>query len=183
MTLEENVSLAKYSTMRVGGTATHAIVAESNHDIQEAVTWAKQNGLPFIVIGDGSNVVWRDEGLKGLLIVNRIKRYEELRVDDSNYYLTIGAGENWDEIVAKTVSEGLTGIEALSLIPGTAGATPIQNVGAYGQEISNSLSTVEAYDSKEDKFVVIPASECGFSYRSSRFKTVDKHRFIITSIT
>jgi UDP-N-acetylmuramate dehydrogenase len=110
-------------------------------------------------------------------------RYEVFDEDKTNYYVTIGAGENWDSAVARMVEASLSGTEALSLIPGTAGATPIQNVGAYGQEIANTLVTVEAYDTNTGSFVTIPNTDCGFGYRTSRFKTTDKGRFFITAIT
>ena len=92
------------------------------------------------MVGDGSNIVWKDEGFDGLLIVNKIERYEVFEEDELNIYVTTGSGENWDSVVRRTVEAGYSGIEALSLVPGTAGATPIQNVGAYGQEMSNVLS-------------------------------------------
>ncbi len=151
--------------------------------LAEAVAWAKSQQLPIIVIGGGSNIIWRDEGFAGLLIVNKITRYESLPEDDTTFYITAGAGEDWDSVVARTVEAGLSGIECLSLIPGSAGATPVQNVGAYGQEIASTLVTVEAYDMQTDTFVPIMASDCDFGYRTSRFKTTDKGRFIITAIT
>lgn len=134
------------------------------------------------MIGDGSNIVWRDEGYQGLILVNKIKGFD-LRIEDDNAYATIGAGENWDQTVEKTVKHGLSGIEALSLIPGTAGATPVQNVGAYGQEISQTLVNLEAYDLQQERFVSIDAADCQFGYRSSRFKYNDRGRFLIVSIT
>jgi UDP-N-acetylmuramate dehydrogenase len=135
------------------------------------------------MIGSGSNIVWKDEGFTGLLIVNNILHYEVYKEDESTFYATVGSGEPWDSVVQRTVESGLTGIECLSLIPGKAGATPIQNVGAYGQEIAETLTTIEAYDSSIDDFVMIPMSECAFGYRTSRFKTTDKGRFFITAIT
>jgi UDP-N-acetylmuramate dehydrogenase len=105
------------------------------------------------------------------------------KADPETYYVTVGAGENWDKVVARTVARGLHGIECLSLIPGTAGATPIQNVGAYGQEVSQTLVSVEAYDTKTGNFVTIPAEACDFAYRSSRFKGKDRGRFYIVSLT
>jgi UDP-N-acetylmuramate dehydrogenase len=135
------------------------------------------------MIGDGSNIVWRDEGFDGLVIVNKIKRYEDVAQDEVNHLVTIGGGENWDEAVARTVAAGLTGIEALSLVPGTAGATPVQNVGAYGQEVAHTITTVEAYDLQSRSFVSIPAADCAFGYRTSRFKAADRHRFLITAVT
>lgn len=183
MDIQQNVPLSQHSTMRLGGTAAFATEVTSRRQVEEAVAWAEERQLPVMMIGDGSNIIWKDEGFPGLLVINRIKRFEELQEDEENYYVTIGAGENWDETVKKTVSKGATGIEFLSLIPGTAGATPVQNVGAYGQEISNVLVSVEAYDLTLKQFLNIPAVECEFGYRTSRFKTTDRGRFMITAIT
>ena len=151
--------------------------------IQKAVEWAEQNSLPVMMIGGGSNIVWKDEGFPGLIIVNKNTGYEEQQEDDENFFLHIGAGENWDSVVERAVAKGLTGIEALSLIPGTAGATPIQNVGAYGQEIAQTLVSVEAYDRQTKQLVNIPNGDCGFGYRMSRFKGGDRGRFFITGMT
>jgi UDP-N-acetylmuramate dehydrogenase len=183
MNIQENVPLSGYSTMRLGGTARYVLDITSRMELQEAVDWAESQNLPVIMIGGGSNIVWKDEGFPGLLLVNKIMRFESFDEDGRNVYITAGAGENWDSIVAHTAAAGLTGIEALSLIPGTVGATPIQNVGAYGQEIANTLTTVEAYDRQAKKLITIPAIDCGFGYRTSRFKTTDKGRFFITAIT
>jgi UDP-N-acetylmuramate dehydrogenase len=116
-------------------------------------------------------------------MVNGIQRYESFKEDDQNVYITAGSGENWDTVVERTAQAGLTGIEALSLIPGTAGATIVQNVGAYGQEIADTLVTVEVYDTVARDFTTMRAEDCGFGYRTSRFKTVDRGRFYITAIT
>jgi UDP-N-acetylmuramate dehydrogenase len=183
MDIRHNVRLANYSTMGLGGMALNLVEVTDRNEVLEALSWATSQNLPVVMVGLGSNIIWGDEGFPGLVIVNKIMRYEVFEEDDTNTYLTIGAGEPWDSIVERTVAAGLTGIEALSLIPGTAGATPIQNVGAYGQEISQTLVTVEAYDATVNGFVTIPGSECGFSYRSSRFKTTDRGRFFITAIT
>lgn len=177
------VPLHDYSTMRLGGAAAYAVEVNDRLTLTAAIDWAKQRQLPVRMIGGGSNIIWRDEGFAGLLIINRIMRREVFDEDGQNVYLTIGAGENWDEIVDYSVSLGLTGIEALSLIPGTAGATPIQNVGAYGQEIAQTLVTVEAYDSQTGEYSNIRNQDCGFGYRTSRFKTNDNGRFFITAIT
>jgi UDP-N-acetylmuramate dehydrogenase len=117
------------------------------------------------------------------VIVNKIQRYETFKEDDNEIYITAGAGEIWDVVVERTAQAGLTGIEALSLIPGTVGATPVQNVGAYGQEISHTLVSVEAFDTQIGDFINIPAADCAFGYRTSRFKTTDHGRFYITAIT
>ena len=168
--------------MRLGGTAAYVTEITSRIELEEAVAWAEARNLPIMMIGDGSNIIWKDEGFPGLLMINKISRFEE-QEDGDDYYVTIGAGENWDAVVARTVEKGVSGLEYLSLIPGTAGATPVQNVGAYGQEIANVLVSVEAYDLQTKTFVSIPGFECAFGYRTSRFKTTDRGRFMITAIT
>ncbi len=183
MDIRKNVSLRDYSTMRLGGNAAYLTEVHKRHEVKEAADWAADKNLPLMMIGDGSNLIWPDNNYPGLVLVNRILGFEKNNKGKYNVRLTVGAGENWDSVVARSVEDGLTGIEALSLIPGTAGATPVQNVGAYGQQISEVLVNVEAYDKDIKKFVVIPNLECGFSYRSSRFKTKDKGRFFITAMT
>ncbi len=184
MNVLNNVSLADFTTMHLGGTAAHLAEITNHVELQSALAWADQQQLPVIMIGTGSNLYWRDEGFKGLVLVNRIMRYEDFGEDDLNHYITVGAGENWDSVVERSVKAGLTGIECLSLVPGTAGATPVQNVGAYGQEISQTLVSVEAYDRQAKQFTTIPSIDCGFGYRTSKFKVgPDKGRFFITAIT
>jgi UDP-N-acetylmuramate dehydrogenase len=178
-----DVSLADFSTMRLGGTAAHLAEVHDRNELVEALTWAQNANLPVLMIGSGSNIVWKDEGFPGLILVDKIKRFELFEEDETNVYATIGSGEIWDSAVERTVQAGLTGIEALSLIPGTAGATPVQNVGAYGQEISQTLTTVEAYDLQTKQFLNVPAMDCAFGYRTSRFKTSDHGRFFITGVT
>lgn len=183
MYILENVPLSAYSTMRLGGPAAYLVDITARNEIPEALAWAEERQLPVIMIGSGSNIVWRDEGFPGLVIVNKIKGFEIFNEDANNCYLTVGAGENWDEIVGKTVEMGYDGIEQLSLIPGTAGATPVQNVGAYGREIKDVLTTIEAYDRQAKQFVTLRGSDCAFAYRTSRFKTTDRGRFFISGIT
>jgi UDP-N-acetylmuramate dehydrogenase len=183
MNVQQNVSLADYSTMGLGGPAAYLTTITSRIELLEALTWAEQQKVPTLMIGTGSNIVWRDEGFPGLVIVNDIRRYETFHEDESDHYITIGSGENWDEIVERTAQLGLTGIEALSLIPGTVGATPVQNVGAYGQDIAQTLVTLEAFDVQVRDFVTVPAVDCAFGYRTSRFKTTDRGRFFITAVT
>ncbi len=183
MQIQHNVPLSSYSTMRLGGPAAHLAEVHSPGDIAEALTFAQTNSLPVIMIGTGSNIVWRDEGFPGLVLVNKIAQYEVLSDDELSTYLTVGGGEPWDSVVARTVLDGYSGVEQLSLIPGTAGAAPVQNIGAYGRELSEVLMSVQAYDKQAMKLVNIPTADCGFGYRTSRFKTVDKNRFFITAIT
>lgn len=169
--------------MRLGGNVHAVAVIEEAHEIPEAIKLAAENGWPVIMIGDGSNIFWQESGFDGLLLVNKIKGFK-LSGGGEGALVTVGAGENWDEVVERTVTEGLTGIEALSLVPGTVGGTPVQNVGAYGQEISQTLVNIEAYDTQIGQFVNIPGPDCNFSYRSSRFKIgPDRGRFFISAIT
>jgi UDP-N-acetylmuramate dehydrogenase len=177
-----NVSLSNYTTMRLGGIADYLADIHTRDELLAAHDWAEARGIPVIVIGGGSNIYWQDDGFRGLVLVNKILGYEDIVQDDSSHILNIGAGEPWDSVVARSVQAELTGIEALSLIPGTAGGTPIQNVGAYGQRISNVLVDVEAYDTVEKTFVTIANKDCAFGYRESRFKGVDRGRFWITSL-
>jgi len=183
MQIQQDVSLREHSTMRLGGKAAYLVEVSSRQELEQAVHWAQKQRLPVLMIGSGSNIVWRDEGFPGLVIVNKIMGFTVQQEDSENTYVTIGGGENWDSVVARTVEQGLTGIEALSLIPGTAGATPVQNVGAYGQEIADTLTTVEAYDCQTNTFVTLTQADCNFGYRTSRFKTTDRGRFLIVSVT
>lgn len=183
MYIMKNVDLSKYSTMRLGGKAKFLANINDQTDIPNYLDWAKEQDIPVKTIGGGSNIIWSDKGYNGLILVNKIKGIKFTKLSSEESFLTVGAGEDWDKVVEQSVKKGLHGIEALSLIPGTAGGTPIQNVGAYGQEVGDTIESVEAYDTKLNKFVNITNSACKFGYRTSRFKTTDKERFIITSIT
>ncbi len=166
--------------MRLGGLARYACEVTSEDELLAALLHAQMNTLAVRAIGIGSNIVWQDDGFPGLLIINKIEGFEIL---EDGLSVRIGAGMNWDDAVKKSVEAGLSGLEFLSLIPGTAGATPVQNVGAYGREIKDVLISVRAYDTQIKKFVDIWRDDCVFGYRTSRFKTNDEGRFIITYIT
>jgi len=182
MNVESNLDLRLFSTMRLGGRARHVAKIKNKDDIFEAEKFARENNLKIIVIGSGSNIIWKDSGFNGLLLINEIPGIDIEDLHDHKI-LKVGAGVNWDEFVEKTVQMNLSGVEALSLIPGKVGATLIQNVGAYGQEVSQTIVTIEAYDTKTNQYVNIKNEDCGFGYRTSRFKTEDKNRYIITEIT
>lgn len=152
-------------------------------DLTKALDLAKNKNLPVIMIGEGSNITWREEGFPGLVIVNKLSGIKLVNEDDETATYKIAAGEVWDNAVKTMVNKKLSGIECLSAIPGTAGATPVQNVGAYGQEIADTLISLEAYDRQTESFVTLASKDCGFAYRSSRFKFKEKGRFFITSIT
>ncbi len=183
MNPQKDVRLSNYSTMRLGGIADYLVEIHSKSELTEAVFWANARKLPVIMIGGGSNIYWRDDGFRGLVMVNKIAGYKDELQADGSHLLIIGAGEVWDDVVARSTEAGLTGMEALSLIPGSAGGTPIQNVGAYGQRISRILASLEAFDLQTGSFVTLTEADCAFGYRESRFKTTDQGRFLITSIT
>lgn len=183
MFILENVPLTAYSTMRLGGSAAYLTEVNSRSEVAESVAWAEDRQLPLIMIGGGSNIVWGDAGFAGLVLVNKIQGFEVQEAGDKERYVTAGSGMLWDEFVEKTVALELTGVEFLSLVPGTVGATPVQNVGAYGQEVSGSIVTIEAYDRSTHEFVTLRNSDCNFSYRNSRFKSEDRGRFLITGVT
>lgn len=169
--------------MRLGGNAAYLTEVTSREQVVEAVQWADEQQLPAIMVGSGSNIVWTDDGFPGLVLINRIESLEIMGAGSPEQYLTVGSGVIWDDFVAQTVERGLTGIEFLSLIPGSVGATPVQNVGAYGQEVSNTIVTIEAYDRVKKELITLPAGDCQFGYRTSRFKTTDRGRFFITTVT
>lgn len=182
MELQENVDLRRYSTMRLGGRARWLASVTAEEQLPQLVELAKSQNAPWVMIGQGSNIIWRDEGFAGLVIVNQIKGRQVIKDNEREITVRINAGETWDEAVAWTVEQGLSGIESLSLIPGTAGAAPVQNIGAYGTELADVLAEVEAYDTHTGSFGAILKEACGFAYRTSRFKAVDKGRFMITGI-
>lgn len=162
--------------MRLGGTARYVITLESREDVVAAIDFATQQLLPYKVIGTGSNIIWSGD-FEGVLLVNRI-----MGIDFKQAIVTAGAGEMWDDFVAQTVIKNLYGLEYLSLIPGTVGATPVQNVGAYGTEVQNTITTIFAYDTYTKTFAELKNEECHFAYRSSIFNTTQKDRYIITHV-
>ena len=180
MNIIQNVSLKLFSTMRLGGTALYECEVQNEQDLLDALDFAKNKNIPFKIIGLGSNIIWNDSGFNGLLIVNKLLGFNIL---DDGVTVSIGAGTNWDYAVEQTVLKGLSGFESLSAIPGTVGATPVQNVGAYGSEVKDTIVSVRCYDTLQNKFVELSNKDCEFGYRTSRFKTTDIGRFIITSIT
>lgn len=169
--------------MRLGGNARFMTDARTPADVQEICQNATKQKLPIFILGGGSNIIARDEGFNGIVIRNRIPGFDIVSDEPGATTIRIGAGENWDETVKKTVDMNLTGIEAMSAIPGTVGAAPVQNVGAYGQEIADSLVSVDAYDIAEDRFVTLQNSDCGFAYRHSIFRGSQAGRYVITAIT
>jgi UDP-N-acetylmuramate dehydrogenase len=168
--------------MRLGGATQALAEVHTKNELIEALGWAEQQHLPALVIGGGSNIIFKD-GYPGLVIVNRLSGFEVIEDASENATIRVAAGENWDSVVEDTVKLGLSGIEKLSAIPGTAGATPVQNVGAYGAEIADTFVELEAYDTEQRQLVTLSKADCQFAYRDSIFKTPGGKRYIITSIT
>ena len=183
MDIHTNIPLKNYTTMKLGGNARFMTDATTPEQLAEACRNARSQNIPFFIIGGGSNIIVKDEGFNGIVIRNRISGIELIEDTPSTSTLKVGAGENWDQVVEKTAQAGLSGIEALSNIPGTAGAAPVQNIGAYGQELADTFISLEAYDAELDKFVSLDATNCGFSYRHSIFRGSEQGRYGITSIT
>jgi UDP-N-acetylmuramate dehydrogenase len=169
--------------MKLGGNARFMADVHTPEEVQEICRKAANQNLPIFVLGGGSNVIVKDEGYNGIVIRNRIGGFEVVADEPGAITVKIGAGENWDNTVKRSVEMNLTGIEAMSAIPGTSGAAPVQNVGAYGQEIADTLVSLEAYDRQTDRFVILQSSDCGFSYRNSVFRSTEMGRYVITSIT
>ncbi|PYC72651.1 UDP-N-acetylenolpyruvoylglucosamine reductase [Micromonospora arborensis] len=163
--------LASYTTLRMGGSAERIVAAGSADEIVRAVRAAEE---PLLILAGGSNVVIGDSGFPGTVVLVRSRGLRVLAEDAGSVTVRVDAGEPWDDLVAATVANGWAGLECLSGIPGSTGATPIQNVGAYGQEVAETISGVEVYDRAEGTRYVIPAAECGFAYRGSIFKYRDR---------
>lgn len=178
MLVKENILLSDLTTMRIGGTARYVIEINNRDDLVEAVSFADSHKLPIFVLGDGTNVL-APEKYEGVILVNKVKGFEEI----TDGVFRVGAGENLDEICAKTSLKGLFGVECMSGIPGTVGAAPIQNSGAYGQDIAQVLTEMEAYDLEKRDFVTISNEMANFSYRESIFKNPEKRQYIIISVT
>jgi UDP-N-acetylmuramate dehydrogenase len=179
--LEEQVPLAPRTTLGVGGAARYLVEARSESDVVEALTWAKQRGLRVRVLGGGSNLVAPDEGFDGLVLAMGIRGIE-LSTPSGDAQLSASAGEVWDHVVARAVARGLSGIEGLSGIPGSAGATPIQNVGAYGQEVAETIRSVRVVDRERLAALELDAKACRFAYRDSFFKSEAPERFVVTEV-
>jgi len=176
------VSLATRTTLRVGGPAAEFVEARTEADAIAAVADADAHGMPVLILGGGSNVLIGDAGFDGRVVAMAIRGITDEADMCSGAMVTVAAGENWDALVARAVNNGWTGIEALSGIPGLVGGTPIQNVGAYGQDVSETIARVRTYDRLEARLQTFFAADCGFAYRTSRFKT-DPGRYLILDVT
>lgn len=183
MEILTNVSLKDYTTMKIGGNARFIANVTNIEELETVCNNAKSQNLPIFVIGGGSNLIGTDQDYNGIIIKMQIPGFEIIADDQDSTTTKIGAGEDWDFVVKRTVDLNLGGIEAMSAIPGTSGAAPVQNVGAYGQEIADTLQSLEAYDLTNNQFVILSHDDCKFAYRDSIFRNEAKGRYIITSIT
>jgi len=180
--MQESVNLSKYTTLRSGGQTSYFAIARDENDMKEALEFAVREGLCVHVIGEGSNILVSDQDFSGLIIKNDMKGMEWGDENLLSVFVDVKAGESWDGFVKETTRKDLWGLENLSGIPGTVGASPIQNIGAYGVEVKDSVVLIKAINKKtlEEKDFV--SSDCDFSYRNSFFKTKQGRNWIILSV-
>jgi UDP-N-acetylmuramate dehydrogenase len=185
MLLQENISLAPLTTFHIGGPARYFVEAKSVAEVEEAVRLSQSKSLPLFVLGGGSNLVVADSGWPGLVLKIAIPGIEQRpgHDDEGRILFDAGAGESWDRFVSHAVVAHGAGVECLSGIPGSVGGTPVQNVGAYGQDVSQTIDSVEVFDRKDGQVRELCNEACGFTYRSSIFNTSERGRFIILRVT
>jgi UDP-N-acetylmuramate dehydrogenase len=184
MLIEEDKPLAPFTTLGIGGPARWFAQAASEDDVANAAAWARDRSLPLFVLGGGSNLLISDAGFNGLVLrvaLRGVAVAEAARHPGQRIYQA-AAGEDWDGFVERAVQDNCAGVECLAGIPGTVGGTPVQNVGAYGQEVASVIERVRAFDLDESAFVEFSAAECGFAYRRSRFNSADRGRYIVTRV-
>jgi UDP-N-acetylmuramate dehydrogenase len=177
----EEVPLAPYTTFQIGGPARWFAEAASEDDIAAGFAFAAERHLPLFVLGGGSNLLVSDAGFSGLVLRIALPGMESTQ-EGGQPIISAAAGEDWDGLVAYAVAAGYAGVECLSGIPGTVGGTPVQNVGAYGQEVSQTIVRVRAFDRRTSQFVNLTASACGFSYRRSIFNTTERERYVVSCV-
>jgi len=182
MPIQQNVALAPLTTLKVGGPADYFVEANTLAEVSEAVGFARSQGLPLFVLGGGSNVVISETGWRGLVLKIGITGIDECS-ESGKAVFEVGAGEEWDKFVARAVARNCAGVECLSGIPGSAGGTPVQNVGAYGQEVAETIESVLVLDLKDGQVRELCNEACGFSYRTSIFNTCESGRYIILRVT
>lgn len=182
MPIREHVPLAPFTTFKIGGPARWFVEVVTEEDLLEAVEFARSRSLPLFVLGGGSNVLVSDAGFDGLVVRIGLRGIVEVE-DGTACAFTAAAGEDWDGFVRHAVERNYQGIECLAGIPGTVGGTPVQNVGAYGQEVSTTISSVRALDLSKSRIVNLDHGDCGFGYRSSVFNGSERDRYIVTSVT
>lgn len=184
MIIQENVLISSLTTMRLGGAARYVIKVEAPEDVREAYKFAQEHNLPVWPMGGGANTIGRDEGFEGVIIINDIHGIKKISEDNDTLVLQAMGGEEWDDLVEYACNLGYSGIEAMSLIPGTVGAAPVQNIGAYGQDVAQVIETAEVYDTKNDEYITLTKDEMQLGYRHTRFNHgADAGKFFIIAIT
>lgn len=182
MTIQENIILSQYTTFKIGGPARYFCSIENEDDLISAIKFAKDKNLSIFILGGGSNVLINDKGFNGLVLFIAIRGISYISNSNNNEVkVSASAGEQWDSLVENSVSKGLYGLENLSAIPGNVGAAPVQNIGAYGAEVCQTIDKVRVFDISEQKFKNFSNQDCKFSYRNSIFKKY-KNQFIITKV-
>ena len=182
LTIEENINLGKMTTMQLGGKARFFAKVNSADDIQAAIQFAKENSLLIFVLGGGSNTIVRDEGFEGLVLKNEFLGVKQVDEDDSSKTFELGSGENWDKFCRWSVEQGLSGCEAMVMIPGTVGALPVQNVGAYGQETISIFESCKVINLKTGDIEILSREQCRLGYRSSIFREEKAGEYFIISV-
>ncbi len=180
--IRENVPLASFTSFGVGGPARRFAEVATREEAALALAFAREEGLPLFILGGGSNVLISDKGFPGLVILNRIKGFS-VAPDDSAALVAAGGGEDWQEFTDRCVAEGWQGVECLTGIPGTVGAAPVQNIGAYGQEVGQTIVRVEALETATGGMVILENELCRFGYRSSIFNSSEAGKYLITGVT
>jgi UDP-N-acetylmuramate dehydrogenase len=176
--IQENIALAPLTTLNVGGAARFFVSAANETEVVSAIQFAESNDLPLFILGGGSNILIADTGFDGLVLQINLKGIEH-----QENIVTAQAGEDWDQVVAFCIKKNLAGIECLSGIPGFVGGTPVQNVGAYGQEVAETIKIVRVFDRKSKEILELTNSDCKFSYRTSIFNSTEKNRFVVLAVT
>jgi UDP-N-acetylmuramate dehydrogenase len=182
-TVQENVRLAEFTTLKIGGNARFFVRAQTEDETVEALKFATQNDFKVFILGGGSNVLISDAGFDGLVLQIALKGISVSPTKDETILVTARAGEDWDNFVEFCTRKNLQGVECLSGIPGFIGGTPVQNVGAYGQEVSETIVTVKVLERASGRIFEMTNADCRFAYRTSIFNSTEKNRFIVLSIT
>lgn len=182
MDLREHVALAPSTTLGVGGEARWFATVTTEAETVEAFRFAQERNIPVFVLGGGSNLLVADGGFDGLVVHVALRGLTEHALPDGRVLLQVGAGESWDALVQQTVERDLAGMECLAGIPGTVGGTPIQNVGAYGQEVGETISALRCIDLQTLQPVELSNADCGFAYRTSLLNTTERGRYLVTRV-
>ena len=182
MEILNNISLKPFNSFGINVNAKHFVEFNSTDEVSEVLTHVQQNKIPFLIIGEGSNILFTKD-FDGMILKNNLKSIELLKEDKNYYYIKSAAGEVWHNLVLYCIKNNYSGIENLSLIPGSVGAAPLQNIGAYGVELKDVFFELEALHIQSNKIKIFSLNDCAFDYRESIFKTKLKNQYIILNVT